>query len=100
MTYTAAMVHAHQLRIAGLVTAVALLVLLSSPCAANATSSSSNYYVFPVDVRHGAIRTQGRNLLDAGKVDLDGRWGLCNQFSQGSIIASLVNTESIIGSIL
>lgn len=69
------MAHASQLRAAGLVTAVALLVLLSSPCAARNSSSNSNYYIFPVDVRHGAIRSQGRNLLHAGKVDIDGRWG-------------------------
>jgi hypothetical protein len=69
------MAHANQLRPVGLVTAVALLVLLSSSCAARPSSSNSNYYIFPVDVQHGAIRTHGRNLLDAGKLDIDGRWG-------------------------
>eukprot|EP00882_Tetradesmus_deserticola_P031565 GHRQ01035700.1.p1 GENE.GHRQ01035700.1~~GHRQ01035700.1.p1 ORF type:complete len:168 (+),score=28.71 GHRQ01035700.1:238-741(+) len=66
------MLHANQLRTSGLVTAVALLALLSSPCVVRSNSSNSNYYVFPIDVRHGTIRTQGRNLLDAGKLDLDG----------------------------
>jgi hypothetical protein len=90
------MVHAHQLRTSGLVTAVALLVLLSSPCSAKVNSSSSNYYIFPVDVRHAAIRTQGRSLLDAGKLDIDGRWGLPVNHGNEHSSDSSVNVKLII----
>lgn len=48
------------------VTALALLLV-----ACPAITSAKNYYVFPIDVKHGRIRSRG--LLETGKVDMDGR---------------------------
>jgi hypothetical protein len=44
---------------------------LQATLAAHAAAQDSNYLIFPVHERRGAIRRRG--LLESGKVDVDGR---------------------------